>query len=128
MRSGGGAERRADPMPGTTTLSPMRAPSGVRGDAGDNQMAVVGVVEVAPPASTATPRWAVSKSDMPWLVPLCLLALLALLTGVFLASVRNARALRRDLEHRFGAVQAGLERHANRITDELLARTNDSGD
>ena len=66
---------------------------------------------------------------MPWLVPLGLcLALLALVTGVFVASVRNALAIRKDLDQRFDAVQARLERDANRIADELLARTNDGLD
>jgi hypothetical protein len=61
---------------------------------------------------------------MPWLVPLCLcLALVALVTGVFVASVRNARALRQDLDARRDAAQARLERQANALADELLART-----
>jgi hypothetical protein len=64
---------------------------------------------------------------MPWLIPLCLcLALLTLVTAVFVASVRNARALRRDLDERFDAVQARLEKQANTIADELLARTKDA--
>ena len=59
-----------------------------------------------------------------WLAPLCLcLALVAIVTGVFVAAVRNARALRRDLDERFDAAQARLERQANAIADELLART-----
>lgn len=61
---------------------------------------------------------------MPWLVPLCLwFALLAIVAGVFLASVKNARALRRDLEERRDAAQARLEKQANALADELLART-----
>ena len=65
---------------------------------------------------------AVSKSDVPWLIPLLLwLALLAIVTGVLVASVANARRLRRDLDERFGAVQARLEKQANAIADELLA-------
>jgi hypothetical protein len=64
---------------------------------------------------------------MPWLIPLCLcLALLALVTAVFVTSVRNARALRRDLDERFDAAQARLEKQANAIADELLARTKDT--
>jgi len=60
---------------------------------------------------------------MPWLIPLCLcLALLALVTAVFVASVRNARALKRDLDERFDAVQAQLEKQAVDLADELLAR------
>jgi hypothetical protein len=61
---------------------------------------------------------------MPWLVPLCLcLALVGLISGVFVASVRNARALRRDLDERRDAAQARLETQANALADELLART-----
>ena len=63
---------------------------------------------------------------MPWLVPLCLcLALVALVTSVFVASVRNARALRRSLDERFNTVQIRLEQQANALADELLARTRD---
>jgi hypothetical protein len=64
---------------------------------------------------------------MPWLIPLCLcLALVALVAAVFVASVRNARALRRDLDERFDAAQARLEKQANAIADELLGRTKDT--
>ena len=64
---------------------------------------------------------------MPWLIPLCLcLALVAIVSGVFVASVRNARALRRDINTRFDAVQAQLEKQANAIADELVARTKDT--
>ena len=66
---------------------------------------------------------------MPWLVPLLLcLALVAIVSGVFVASVRNARALRRDLDERFDAVQARLEKQANAIADELVARTKDTSE
>jgi len=72
---------------------------------------------------------AVSKSDMPWFIPLCLcLVWLALVTGVFVASVRNARAIRQDLDKRFEAVQARLERDANAIADRLLDRTDEGVD
>jgi hypothetical protein len=64
---------------------------------------------------------------MVWLVAFCLcLTLLAILTAVFFASVRNARALRRDLDERFDDVQARLEKQANALADELLARTKDT--
>jgi hypothetical protein len=60
---------------------------------------------------------------MPWLIPLCLcLAVLALVTAVFVASVRNARALKRDLDDRFAAVQAQLEKQAVDLAGELLAQ------
>lgn len=61
---------------------------------------------------------------MPWLVPLCLcLALVGLVFGVFVASVKNAQALRRDLNARRDAAQVRLEGQANALADELLART-----
>jgi hypothetical protein len=66
---------------------------------------------------------------MSWLVPLCLwLGLIALVAGVAVASVRNARALRRDLDKRFDAIQAQLEKRANALADELLDRTKDRAD
>jgi hypothetical protein len=69
----------------------------------------------------------VSKIEMPWFIPLCLfVTLLALITAVFVASVRNARALRRDLTERFDAVEARLEKQANALADELLGRSNDT--
>jgi hypothetical protein len=64
---------------------------------------------------------------MPWLIPLCLcLAMVAIVSGVFVAAVKNARALRRDLNDRFDAVQARLEKQANAIADEIVARTKDT--
>ena len=64
---------------------------------------------------------------MPWLIPLCLcLALVALVTAVLVASVKNARRLRRDVDERFDAVQVRLEKQANAIADELLARMKDN--
>ena len=63
---------------------------------------------------------------MPWLVPLCLwLGLVAIVAGVFMAAVKNARALRRDVETRFAAAEASLEQEANALVDELFARTKD---
>lgn len=64
---------------------------------------------------------------MVWLVATCVcLALVAIVTAVFVASVKNARTLKRDLDRRFDDVQARLEQQANALADELLARTNDS--
>jgi hypothetical protein len=60
---------------------------------------------------------------MPWLVPLCLcVALVLLVSGVFVASVKNAKALRRDLNERRDVAQARLEGQAIELTDALLAR------
>ena len=63
---------------------------------------------------------------MVWLVAagVCL-ALIAIVTAIFVASVKNARALKRDIDRRFDAVQARLEQQANALADELLARTKD---
>jgi hypothetical protein len=63
---------------------------------------------------------------MPWLIPLCLcLALLGIVTAIFFAALANARRLRRDLNDRFDDLQARLEKQANALADELLARTKD---
>jgi len=63
---------------------------------------------------------------MPWLVPLCIcLAMVAIVAGVFMAALKNARTLRRDMDERVNAAQARLERQANALADELFARTND---
>jgi hypothetical protein len=63
------------------------------------------------------------------LVPLILwVALLVLVAGVFVASVKNARALRRDVNQRFDALQVRLEKQANALADELLSRTKDTGE
>ena len=68
----------------------------------------------------------VSNANMASLVPLALfLGLLVLVGAVFVASVRNARALRRNLDERFDAVQIRLEQQANALADELLVRTKD---
>jgi hypothetical protein len=63
-----------------------------------------------------------------WLIPLgfCL-ALVALVTLVFVGSVRNARTLRRDVDERFNDIQGKLEQQANALT-ELLTRKQDSAD
>jgi Flp pilus assembly pilin Flp len=61
-----------------------------------------------------------------WLLPLFVcLALVALVTVVFVGSVRNARALRRDVNERFDNIQRKLEKQANALADELLARRQD---
>jgi hypothetical protein len=39
--------------------------------------------------------------------------------------IRNARALKRDMDQRFAALQARLEKDANSLADELLAKTPD---
>ena len=76
---------------------------------------------------TLTTTW-VSYIDMFWLIPLGFtLALVALVTLVFVGSVRNARALRRDVDQRFEDIQGKLEQQANALA-ELLTRKQDSTD
>ena len=68
-------------------------------------------------------------NDMVWLVALGVcLCLVAILITIFIGAVKNARALRRDLNKRFDDVQVRLEKQANALADELLARTNDGPD
>ena len=62
-----------------------------------------------------------------WLVPVCLvLGLVALVAAVFVGAVRNARALKRDVDQRFTDIQGRLEKQANALADELLARKQDT--
>jgi hypothetical protein len=56
------------------------------------------------------------------------LSLVAIFVTIFIGAVRNARALRRDLNQRFDDVQRRLEEQANALADELLSRTKDSTD
>ena len=66
---------------------------------------------------------------MVWLVAFVIcLCLVAILITIFIGAVKNARTLRQDLNKRFDDVQMGLEKQANALADELLARTNDSPD
>ena len=61
---------------------------------------------------------------MVWLIASGLfVGLVAIVIAVFVASLKNARALRRDLDQRFDDVQARLEKQANALADELLTRT-----
>ena len=63
-----------------------------------------------------------------WLIPVgFFVALVALITLVFVGSVRNARALRRDVDDRFNDIQERLEQQANALAD-LLTRKQDSED
>ena len=66
---------------------------------------------------------------MVWLVAsIVSLGLVAILITIFIGAVKNARALRQDLNKRFDDVQMRLEKQANALADELLARTNDRPD
>ena len=41
------------------------------------------------------------------------------------ACILNARAIKRDMDQRFAALQARLEKDANSLADELLEKTPD---
>ena len=63
---------------------------------------------------------------MVWLVAFGVsLVLVAIFVTIFIGAVKNARALRRDLNKRFDDVQLRLEKQANALADELLTRTHD---
>ena len=57
---------------------------------------------------------------------------IAVVTMVILALVRtfigNARALKQDMDQRFEALQARLEKDANSLADELFTRTPDQSE
>ena len=57
------------------------------------------------------------------MVPLLVVFLaVALIAMVAVASVKNARAIKRDVEHRFAKLDARLEEDANSLVDHLLDR------
>ena len=56
---------------------------------------------------------------MVWVISFSAVALVAILAVVF---VRNARAIRRDVDERFKKVQAELEEEANEVVENLLSR------
>jgi sensor domain CHASE-containing protein len=62
-----------------------------------------------------------------WLIPLLLcLGLVVLVVAVFVGAVRNARALKRDVNERFTDIQGKLEKQANALADELFAQKKDT--
>ena len=52
-------------------------------------------------------------------------ALLMLVVALVRACIRNARAIKRDMDQRFAALQARLEKDANSLADEFLKKTPD---
>jgi hypothetical protein len=52
-------------------------------------------------------------------------ALVVIVLGLIRAAISNARAIKRDMDQRFAALQARLENEANSLADELLTRTPD---
>lgn len=59
---------------------------------------------------------------MRWIVAA---ALIVLVLGLVRTCIRNARAIKRDMDQRFDALQARLERDANSLADEILSKTPD---
>ena len=65
--------------------------------------------------------WLVSNTRM--LVPALIVFLaVGLIAMVAVASVKNARAIKRDVEKRFAKLDARLEADANTLVDHLLDR------
>jgi len=59
----------------------------------------------------------------PVMVPVIIVLLtVALIAMVAVASVKNARAIKRDVDERFAAIDARLEKDANSLVDHLLDR------
>jgi hypothetical protein len=54
---------------------------------------------------------------MPWIIAILVVFMIVVLTGAF---VRNALAIRRDVNRRFSEIQARLERDANSVLDDFL--------
>lgn len=52
-------------------------------------------------------------------------ALIVIVLALVRAAISNARAIKRDMDERFAALQARLEEEANSLADELLKRTPD---
>jgi hypothetical protein len=52
-------------------------------------------------------------------------ALVLIVLALVRAAISNARAIKRDMDQRFAALQARLEEEANSLADELLRRTPD---
>lgn len=51
--------------------------------------------------------------------------LVGIVVALVRAAISNARAIKRDMDERFTALQARLEDEANSLADELLRRTPD---
>jgi hypothetical protein len=64
----------------------------------------------------------VSNQVVRWII---VAALLMLVVALVRACIRNARAIKRDMDQRFAALQARLEKDANSLADELLKKTPD---
>ncbi len=52
-------------------------------------------------------------------------AVLMVVLALVRACILNARAIKRDMDQRFAALQARLEKDANSLADELLEKTPD---
>jgi hypothetical protein len=64
----------------------------------------------------------VSNEPVRWIFAAVVIVLVLALVRTL---IRNARALKRDMDQRFAALQARLEKDANRLADELLTKTPD---
>jgi hypothetical protein len=60
---------------------------------------------------------------MVWIIAILSVLLVAVLARVFLVS---ARAIRRDMDHRFQQIQSSLEEEANAVVEELASERDHS--
>jgi hypothetical protein len=69
-------------------------------------------------------KWTETVSNEPvrWIFAAVVIVLVLALIRTF---IRNARAIKRDMDQRFAALQARLEKDANSLADELLTKTPD---
>lgn len=63
-----------------------------------------------------------SNEPVRWIFAAVVIVLVLALIRTF---IRNARAIKRDMDQRFAALQARLEKDANSLADELLTKTPD---
>ena len=67
-------------------------------------------------------RKKVSNRSVRWIFAA---ALVVVVLALVRAAISNARAIKRDMDERFAALQTRLEDEANSLADELLRRTPD---
>ena len=63
-----------------------------------------------------------SNEPVRWIFAAVVIVVMVALVRTFIG---NARAIKRDMDQRFAALQARLEQDANSLADELLTKTPD---
>jgi hypothetical protein len=122
--------RRAGSQRGRRNDKDVRGARGVKNVRGSDRHGGQIIGKISPCRDTNVPGFfqaaksaeTVSNQPVRWIF-------VAVVTVVILALVRtfieNARALKEDIDQRFEALQARLEKDANSLADELFTRTPD---